>query len=386
MNNQRAKELMERDGFDALIASSPENVFYTTGFPTTPHAWNRIFFLLRNESPVLAAITPDRPPNLVLKKSGLAVAKIYANTEDFSTYASQDAGVTGDVETTISGTSSVKALANSLHERSVSKATIGVEESMPSFLLDKLRSLLPSARFLYANKLFFEIRMVKTGSEVEKLRKATEKCENALQTAMSFIKEGVTERAIQNAFKKHLVENGADWTNTKVAAGPLSHTFSHQGTDYKVRKGDIILFNVGAAHEGYICDVARVAVLGGQLKPESRRIFETLRDAQRASIKKLRPRIPVGEVFNTAVKFVREAGYPNYSRDFVGHGVGVELHEEPLLSDKRSWVLEPNTVFTVEVPNYDAALGGFNNEDMIHMTENGYEELSNLSRDIHVVG
>ena len=127
-------------------------------------------------------------------------------------------------------------------------------------------------------------------------------------------------------------------------------------------------------------------VVGGRLNPDAQKMFETLRDAQRIAVQKVRPGSPVSDIFKIAVSYVRNAGYPNYSRDFVGHGVGVELHEEPFLSDRRSWGFEPSMVFTVEVPNYDPKLGGFNTEDMILTTTNGFEELSTLGRDIHEVG
>jgi len=386
VNIQRAKQLLSRDGFDGLLASSPENVLYFTGFPATLHARNRIFFLLKNESPVVALLTPDRPVQVVFKKSGLAVAERFAFTKAFTTYTSQDAGFVGDVETTVSGMACIKTVGDLLVEDSLSRGKIGIEESMPAFFLDALRGRFPDAKFTYGSKLFSEIRMVKMPEEIGRLRRATMMCEEALGSALVSIREGVTETQIQTAFKQYLVSNGGDWTNTKVAAGPLSHVFSHQGTDYPVKKGDIVLFNVGASYGGYACDIARVAVVGGRLTPEAQRMFETLRDAQRAAVKKVRPGLPVSDVFKVAVDHVQNTGYANYSRDFVGHGVGVELHEEPFLSDRRSWRFEPNMVFTVEVPNYDAKLGGFNTEDMILTTSEGYEELSTLSRDLHPVG
>ena len=163
-------------------------------------------------------------------------------------------------------------------------------------------------------------------------------------------------------------------------------TISHQASDYKMQPGDPAIFDVGAICHGYTTDLARVGYLG-EAEKEGVTLYEVLRRAQELAIQAMKPGVPIAEVFAIGQNYVRESGYPTYTRGNIGHGVGIDFEEEPFIGPDNLWKIEEGMMLAVEVPFYSPKLGGFNVEDMVYITKEGPEVLSSsLRKDVIICG
>ena len=163
-------------------------------------------------------------------------------------------------------------------------------------------------------------------------------------------------------------------------------------SNYQIKQGDVIRLEGGCRFEWNFADTGRTAVVGpGDGKLE--RIYAAILAGERAALELVRPGVQPSELFNAAVAAVRKAGLADYRRHHVGHGIGLEMYEMPLLvpSGKRSdihdigkgeMLLEANMVVNVETPYYELGLGGFQIEDTVVVTSSGFEYLTQAPRDI----
>jgi Xaa-Pro dipeptidase len=204
--------------------------------------------------------------------------------------------------------------------------------------------------------------------------------------AFAAIHEGATELEILNTYKKEVVHQGGLWCNTKFCAGRVNGaTISHQPSDYRIRPGDPAIFDVGAIYQGYTTDLARVGYLR-EAEKEGVELYEVLRKAQEKAIAAMKPGVTISEVFHLAQNTVRESGYPEYTRANIGHGVGIDFEEEPFIAPESTWKIEKGMTLAVEMPFYSAKIGGFNVEDVVHITGKGVEILSSsLAKDVWIL-
>ena len=197
------------------------------------------------------------------------------------------------------------------------------------------------------------------------------------------IRAGATERRIHDVLLRTLLDGGGDWNQTTVAAGAAGANPFHQPTDYVLKRGDLIRYDIGGTYGGYCSDLARVAVVGDPA-PEAKRLYDTLRAGEEAAVKAVKPGATLGQIFAIGMGYVWEHGYPHYRRGNIGHTIGIELEEEPFISKDNPLAFEPGMVFAIELPWYQVGRFGFNVEDIVLVTENGHELLSpTLSRDLY---
>lgn len=387
IDGKRLAALMEEEGLDCLIASSPQNVFYASGFPYHGAAENRIFFLLRAIGPAFVILPRGGEPVLLSPNSGKATAERFSFLQERFFYGlSSPPGRSSAPQHEKATHSALKSLKEILHPLGLAAGRIGIEGlDLPVDFYLGLKEIFPRAEWINAQSLFFRLRAVKQKEEVERIRQATRFAEQGLKAAFSAIRAGATERQILRAYKEEVVRQGGLWCNTKFCAGRVNGaTISHQPSDYAIRRGDPAIFDVGAISEGYTTDLARVGYLE-EAEAEGTGLYEVLRRAQEKAIQAMRPGASIAEVFSLAQSHVRESGFPNYTRANIGHGVGIDFEEEPFLAPESTWKLEAGMVLAVEIPFYSAKLGGFNVEDVVLITDQGAEVLSSpLSKEVAI--
>jgi Xaa-Pro aminopeptidase len=153
-----------------------------------------------------------------------------------------------------------------------------------------------------------------------------------------------------------------------------------------LRKGGVVRFDVGCNLEGYFSDIARNYSLG---QPAAGRrsidYYNAILAAETAAIDAMRPGVPASEVFHAAIRGARESGIPHYQRNHVGHGVGLEMYDIPLLGPNDNTPLEAGMVFEVETPYYELGFPGLQVEDTVVLREHGAEILCQLDRSFQVV-
>ena len=232
-----------------------------------------------------------------------------------------------------------------------------------------------------------QARIVKDAAEIAALREAARRLPAVVEAALAMIRPGVTEREVASAIEVAMRQAGYERLafDTIVASGPHSALPHYRAGQRALAPGDLVVLDFGGVLDGYCCDLTRTVAVGTP-SPESRRVYEAVREAQQAAIAAVRPGVDATAV-DTAARAVLEAhGLGDAFGHGTGHGLGLDVHEEPRITRPRPDVpavpLEPGMVFTIEPGAYLAGWGGVRIEDDVLVTETGCEVLTDFPRDL----
>ncbi len=377
MDKAKLDACMDAAGLDAVLASSPENIYYTSRFPAPLTAGNRGLSLLLRTSEAVAVLLPKGRSPILLITVGLAgmaevhcpgVETRYSGTGMFIEWPD-------GVERQVNAPTPPDNLTSTLRELDLQSGRLGIEMApLSAGTLLHLRDNLPELTFEDARPVFFQLRRIKTPGEIEKMRRANRVNTAGIRAALDVIREGAVERDVMEAFKGKLREMGCDWESAAFGAGPGSGESYNIAADYILRAGDAARFDVTAVHQFYFSDLSRCAAVGPP-PDEVRRLYDALFEAQQAMMAAIQPGLPVKELFRTAVETVKAAGYPDYQRGNMGHGLGLGHYEEPFITPDNDTPLEPGMTLAIEAPYYVAGRYGLNVENNIAVTEDGCETL-----------
>ena len=145
-----------------------------------------------------------------------------------------------------------------------------------------------------------------------------------------------------------------------------------------------MFFDIGVDYHGYKSDIGRLVSFGEPTK-QTRDLFDASKAGQQTAIDMMKPGAVARDIFHAAVERVREAGIPTYQRQHVGHGIGIEYYDLPVITPNSDTVLEEGMVFEVETPYYRLGVGGAFIEDTVIVTADGSEILTELDRDFIVI-
>ncbi|MBN1810157.1 MAG: aminopeptidase P family protein [Planctomycetes bacterium] len=223
-----------------------------------------------------------------------------------------------------------------------------------------------------ADGIIREERAVKDGWELRTMRKAVRIAEKAIEDVRGGIRPGLTERRIAMMLHAAMVHYGADGPSfpTIVAAGAGSSRPHYETSDRRVKKGEPVLIDWGARTEGYGSDLTRV-FFAGRMKPPAGRAYAVLLEAREAAIKAVRPGVAAGEVDAAARRAIESAGYGGRFTHALGHGLGLEVHEAPLIGAGSREKLQEGVVFTIEPGIYVPGRWGLRLEDDFAITAGG---------------
>ncbi len=393
INKYRTKEIMRKHGLDALVATTPENVAYLTGF------WILTFLRHRPRQTYAVISMGESKPDMIVSK-GLVDHPLLSNTwiREFHLYGNfyfTFENVDGldheskKVIETISGlpahNSALDALVRCLGTRGLSSATIGVDQGSDVFFLpEALKCRLPGLEIKPAYDIFREIRIIKTPAEIERIRRAVEVNESALTEAIATIDPGVKEKEVAQAFIETVVRNEGLPTLVCIGSGPRSAFPNVEPGERRIEPGDVIRFDVGCLVEAYHADLARTAVLG---KPNKtiKQYHDALAAGQGKIMDCMKPGVTTGRLFEIGVEAVRKTGIPHYQRQHCGHGNGIEGYDLPLISPNNRTRLEPGMVLCVETPYYELGVAGLQIEDIVLITDHGHERISKMERKLFSV-
>jgi len=395
VNKSRVKEVMKKNGVEVLVASMPENVTYLTDF------WSLSHWLLKGTQ-TYAVIPADEKiaPYIITSLSDLDLA---ADQEDcwvrefvsfgkFFIESPQDL-VPSPVEERLKDLmarapkkqDALSALSESLKERNLFKGRMALDElNIPFPLVEALKEKLPNLEIIPGYPLLREIRSVKTPEEIDRLERAVDITEKGFFRALSLIREGATELEIAQEYNSAITEQGALPVLTCIGAGSRSALPNVTPSGYRIKKGDLIRFDVGCLYKNYYADTARIAVLG-QPTPKQKDYYQAVKAGEELAIARVRPGARASEIFETAVQGVRRAGIPHYQRSHVGHGIGIECYDPPFLNPTSPQVLEEGMVLNVETPYYELGFGGVQIEDTLVVTKEGCRALTKAGKELFVV-
>jgi Xaa-Pro dipeptidase len=353
----RQVRAMGEAGLDAVVALSPENFAYVAGFlsPTQPLMRWRHAMALVTANGHTALVCVDMEASTIRAKSPPATE--IAVWCEFKFEA-------------------MKVLADLLRKHGLEAARIGVEmDYLPAADLAALRDLLPDATFVPAERLLSRLREVKTSAEIDILRRLSRIADKSITDAYRSVGPGSTEMDIAAAITRGVYEQGAEYFKLLIVATGERSVFPNVGpTDRILKRGDICRVEIFPMIAGYHAGVCRTAAIGFA-PPQADRIWANLTACKHLLLDAIKPGASTRKIYDLYLAKLAELDLPPIS--FVGHGIGLHLHEEPYLGPMEDQLLEAGMVLGVEPLVYETGFGfGMQNKDMILVTERGCELLS----------
>ena len=214
-----------------------------------------------------------------------------------------------------------------------------------------------------------ELRQVKDAGELESLAVACQLTDAALAEVLPQIRAGVTERRLAALLDRAMVDLGAERPafDTIVAAGENGAIPHHSPTDRELRRGDLVTMDFGALHDGYHADMTRTVAVGAAADWQ-REVYQLVATAQQAGIDALAEGAEAAAVDAAAREVIEAAGHAEHFQHGLGHGVGLEIHEAPMLGYGRAGTLTGRVPVTVEPGVYLPGEGGVRIEDVLVVT------------------
>ncbi|MBQ9551613.1 MAG: aminopeptidase P family protein [Clostridia bacterium] len=232
-------------------------------------------------------------------------------------------------------------------------------------------------RHLRSAKSFHEVRSVKAAQRI---------AEQAYRHAVKFIKPGLTEKEVALALDFYMLRHGAEAVSfeTIVVSGVNSSKPHGVPTDKKIRFGEFVTMDFGAVVNGYHSDMTRTVAVG-EVSDTMAEVYSVVLEAQEAAIRAVCPGAACSAVDRAAREVIERAGYGENFGHSTGHGVGVEIHEAPSVSAKNAALLRAGNIITVEPGIYLPNQFGIRIEDMLLVTEDGSENLTNVEKELTVL-
>jgi Xaa-Pro dipeptidase len=268
-----------------------------------------------------------------------------------------------------------------------SDARVGVEALTMRFQeIELFRKHAPEMSLHSADKALAVARSIKDDAEIQQLRKAIEISENALAQTLATVRPGQTEREIANLVKREILAAGGEPSFVLVQSGETTTQPHAEGGDRRVSAREPLLIDWGGAYGGYSADITRTFVMGSDPDQRLVEIHELVKAANLAGRNACGPGVPAQEVDRATRKVIADGGYGEFFIHRTGHGLGLDVHEDPYIVEGNTTPLEAGNVFTIEPGVYVPGLGGVRVEDDVVITTDGVDCLTKFDRDLRIVG
>jgi len=350
---------------DAVILNPGSTLTYLTGLH---------FHLM--ERPVVLLFAKDQIPAIVMPE--LELQKVASLPYDLQVFAYPENPSEWDA-----------AFRKATQALGLDGKRIGVEPRQLRLLeFSYVKSSAPEADYPDASEVLSSLRLRKDKAEVDAMRRAVKIAQEALEATIPLLKIGMTEKELSSELVIQLFKHGSEPEmpfSPIVSGGPNSANPHASPTERKLQVGDLLVVDWGAAYDGYISDLTRTFAIG-EVDDEYKKIHKIVQDANAAGRAASKPGVPCADVDKAARDVIEKSGYGKYFTHRTGHGIGMEGHEEPYMRGDNMQILEPGMAFTVEPGIYLPDRNGVRIEDNVVITEDGADVLSDMPREIRVVG
>lgn len=396
LNRDRANAIMDREGLDALVAVTDNNVYYLSDYETD---------LLYDPPYIACAILPRREdiePCLVITEIDIPVI-IQQPTwmPDLRTYYfelfdkafptqtfNKDAPLTGEdaiiykMVKELDNDNTVglfQAVIPALREKGLTKGKIGFDDTrFAGFLGDVIKDV----HVVDAANLFVEIRMVKTPAEQAILREAARRNQKCIEKAIGAVKEGVLWQDVYTTYEMAVAEQQARVFAVFNGAGRRSAGAGRPNRDYPIKRGDMVCFDCMLKYKRYMGDIQRTVSVGEP--PEKlARYWQALKLGVDEAYAGIRPGVSTKEIRDSAIETVRKAGIPDFEVAFI-HSIGLDHLEVPAIAGGSLGLfqLEKDMVINIDMEVHEIGYGGVFFEESMLITDNGAERLYSLPREL----
>ncbi|KGX91664.1 dipeptidase [Pontibacillus halophilus JSM 076056 = DSM 19796] len=357
------QQWLEEQSIEVAFIHSTENVFYLTNFYNDPHERLMGLFVFRNAEPMM--VVPSMEQSQVLDTGWnheIIGYKDHENPWD-----------------------SIRA---SLEQRELPKVdVVALEGDALSFNRTmSLLDLFEGAGAVPVEDQLNEMRVVKSEQEIAIMRRAAEMADYGVEVGVAALKEGVTEMEVLATIEYELKKKGIREMSfsTMVLFGEKSGQPHGNPGERALKHGDFVLFDLGVVLDGYTSDITRTVVYG-EVSHEQRRLYQTVLEAQEASLRISQEGTRVGDLDQTARDIIDKAGYGELFPHRIGHGLGINVHEYPSMAHTNNARLKAGMTYTIEPGIYDERIGGVRIEDDVLVTKDGHETLTKYPKNLQVV-
>lgn len=335
---------------DLAIIKDPKKVFYYTGFHSDPHErFMALVIDLKKQKEYLFIPALD----LEIAEEVSCIKRIIPISDEVSPY---------------------QILKDTIG-RSVN--VIGLETKVISlFQQEQLSNHFQGFSFKDIGDFISGQRMRKTEEECQKIQQAIHVIEKVMGEGIKRVKEGMTEQELTAELEYLMRKFGADGPSfsTIVLSGAKT-ALPHGCPDRKIiDRGDLLLIDMGVIVDGYCSDITRTFIMGEETEKQ-REIYDIVRKATQTGVEAAKAGIPIRQVDIAARNVIKEAGYGKYFNNRVGHGLGIDVHEEPSVHEKNDSIIESGFLFTVEPGIYIPGYGGVRIEENVYIDEEGKGKL-----------
>jgi Xaa-Pro dipeptidase len=362
---RKVKSRMEEGGYECLLISPGPNLRYLTGlhYDYPGDAWDTIIAW----DMITAEIIPlDGEPVLVVPRISENWARSISQIDDIRCYSGVE--------------NRMKIIRDLLGKV---RGTLGMEDHLPFKIYEQLVAAFPKIKTKNVSDMLSEVRLIKSEEEIESMRKAAGIVEEGVKVGRETIQESITEKEVSIEIERAMRKHGAESISYCVVQTGANTATWDPPSESRVKKGDLFLMDLSATCKGYHADITRVTVVG---KPseKQKKVHGVVLEAQLKAIDAVRDGVKAGAINDAARKVIDEGGFGRYFPFGIGHGLGLEAHEIPHLTEYRNMemVLQPGMVFTIEPTINLPGEFGVRVEDDVLVTAGGRETLTTLGKEL----
>lgn len=351
---EQIRSILAAEGWEAILISDQDNRYFASGYRAEDHSGRSGGVLL---------ITPS-------------TAQLFTNGNNVD-WAQSAAPDYEAITTTAPWEKQVgEAIAAAGIER------IGIETAtLPHDSFVRLQKQLGNIEIVSIGDQIDRLRWVKSPDEITHIRRAIAITDVAYERALAGLRQGISERELANRIAIAFLDQGADGWGfpVTVAFGPNAAKPHHEPGDRQLAEGEAIIMDIGASVSGYTADLTRTNWLG-EPSAQLAEMYAIVQNAQDAALATIRAGVPMSAIDASARNVIAAAGYGDQFVHGLGHGIGMRIHDGPFMHSKNDEPLPANSIMTVEPGIYIRDFGGVRIEDVVLVTDEGYELLTHAPK------
>lgn len=262
---------------------------------------------------------------------------------------------------------------------------IGINGNVSVEMYNHLNNDLPTQQLVCVTNMIESLRLIKTPKEIEAIKKAIAISEASFNDVVTrYLQPGVSERVIKASLECSQILHGADdyAFQSIVASGENGAKPHADFSDRIINNNELVTIDFGCFVDGYCSDITRTIAVGENIDPHLLTIYELVRECNEQQIKALRPGVSCQSIDQIGREFFKQYGLEEAFMHGTGHGIGLDYHEGPYINKVDQTILQPGMVVTIEPGLYFEGIGGVRIEDDVLITEDGYEVLTHLNKDV----
>ncbi len=349
---KKAIKILNKKNIDFLLLFPSTNMYYLTGFWASPE--ERTIFSLLSSRGDSVFVAPEMYENQLSRQTWIKDLRIWSGKRDQE-----------------------NIFCNLIKEFGLAKANIALEDKTWAGFLLRIQKNIPKAKFSLASNIIKELRICKTEEELEYMKRAGKIAEEIMKEVINELDSGVRELEIAGLIEYEARKKGSGKMSfeTIISFGQNSANPHNEPGQKILKKNDIVMIDFGPRYNGYCSDITRT-IFKGKPQERKKKVFKIIAEAHNKAISTIKPGIKACEIDKAAREVIESYGFEKFFIHGTGHGIGLDIHEEPYITKDSSMKLKNGMTFTIEPGAYIKDMFGIRIEDSLIVTEEGCDSLT----------